>query len=328
MRFNKLDLNLLVALDAMLVERNISRAAERLHVSQSAMSSSLARLRTYFDDPLLVQVGRRMEPTPRAQALKEVVRDILGRVDTAIATRPQFDPAQSDREFRLFASDYTLVTLMPHLLALVRRQSGTVRLQLSPLPQLDRPQHALERGEADLLICPRNYCSREHPVEILFEEEFNCVVWSGSRFAQAGALTLDQYMAAGHVVTEPSGIDRPTLESWFMQHNGIVRRAEVTTFSFVAAPFVVVGTECVATVQGRLARFAQRSQPLTLLPLPVPMPRMEQAMQWHKSRTHDAGLLWLRGLLGEAARRMDAQEAGAFARSSPLPTAAVELQPC
>jgi DNA-binding transcriptional LysR family regulator len=113
-----------------------------------------------------------------------------------------------------------------------------------------------------------------------------------------------------------------------MQHNGIVRRAEVTTFSFVAAPFVVVGTECVATVQGRLARFAQRSQPLTLLPLPVPMPRMEQAMQWHKSRTHDAGLLWLRGLLGEAARRMDAQEAGAFARSSPLPTAAVELQPC
>jgi LysR family nod box-dependent transcriptional activator len=125
MRFNKLDLNLLVALDAMLLERNISRAAERLHVSQSAMSSSLARLRTYFDDPLLVQVGRRMELTPRAQALKEVVRDILGRVDTAIATRPQFDPAQSDREFRLLVSDYTLVTLMPHLLALVRRKSRT-----------------------------------------------------------------------------------------------------------------------------------------------------------------------------------------------------------
>ncbi|SDE21871.1 transcriptional regulator, LysR family [Variovorax sp. CF079] len=320
MRFNKLDLNLLVALDAMLAERSVSRAAERLHVSQSTMSSSLTRLRTYFEDELLVQVGRKLELTPRAETLKEAVRDVLSRVDTAIATQPQFDPTQSDREFRMFVSDYTLVTLMPHLLALARRQSSTVRFQLSPLPQMDRPQRALERGDADLLVIPRNYCSREHPAEVLFEEEFNCVVWSGSRFAHAGELTLDQYVAAGHVVTQPTGTDQPTLESWFMQRHGIVRRVEVTTYSFVAAPFVVIGTECIATVHGRLARLAQRSQPLKLHALPVPMPRMEQAMQWHKYRTHDPGLVWLRGLLHEAAWLMDAEQtAGARPTASRFP---------
>jgi DNA-binding transcriptional LysR family regulator len=326
MHFNKLDLNLLVALDAMLTERHISRAAERLHVSQSTMSSALARLRTYFGDPLLVQVGRSMELTPRAQTLKEDVRDILGRMDNVIVTQPQFDPVSSDREFRLLTSDYTLVTLMPHLLALAREQSSTVRFQLLPLPQLDRPYRALERGESDLLICPHNYCSREHPTEILFEETFDCVVWNGSRFARAGELTLEQYAAAGHVVTEPWGIDRQPFESWFMQHHGVKRSVEVTTFSFVAAPFAVVGTDRIATVQGRWARFAQSTLPLTLLPLPVPIPRMEQAMQWHKSRTHDAGLVWLRGLLGEAVRRMDGGEAQALA-GAPLPAGEIRFQP-
>src|SRR5205085_11334612 len=99
MRFNKLDLNLLVALDAMLAERNISRDAERMHMSQSAMSNALARLRLYFEDELLVQIGRRMELTPRAEALQDIVRDVLVRVDAGVLTSPSFDFARSDREF-------------------------------------------------------------------------------------------------------------------------------------------------------------------------------------------------------------------------------------
>ncbi|MEC4511813.1 LysR family transcriptional regulator, partial [Klebsiella pneumoniae] len=114
MRFNKLDLNLLVALDALLSEQNISRAAEKIHLSQSATSNALARLREYFDDELLVQVGRKMEPTPRAEALKDAVRDILVRVDATVAAQPEFGPAQANRLFRLFVSDYTMTTLIPH----------------------------------------------------------------------------------------------------------------------------------------------------------------------------------------------------------------------
>ena len=120
MRFNRLDLNLLVALDALLTECSITKAAGRLNLSPSATSNALARLREYFDDELLVQVGRRMEPTPRAQVLLEAVRDVLVRVDSTIAIQPAFDPPTSDRVFRIFASfERAAADAVDHLAALV-----------------------------------------------------------------------------------------------------------------------------------------------------------------------------------------------------------------
>ncbi|MEP6721635.1 MAG: LysR family transcriptional regulator, partial [Variovorax sp.] len=266
-----------MALDALLAERSISRAAERLHMSQSAMSNALARLRANLDDDLLVQVGRRMECTPRAETLKEAVRDVLVRVDSAILAQPQFDPARSDRTFRLIVSDYTMVVLMPHLLARARQQARNVRFEM--LPVVDTPQRELERGEADLLVLPRNYCSPDHPVEALFQEEFFCVVWSGSSFGRAKKLTLEQYVTAGHVAMQPQGMDKSTLEDWFLQRYGTAQRIEVTAFGFVPVPHLVVGTDRVATVHARLARIAQQSLPLTLLPPPLPLARIEQAVQ-------------------------------------------------
>jgi LysR family nod box-dependent transcriptional activator len=300
--FNKLDLNLLVALDALLTELSISRAAERLHMSQPAMSNALARLRTYFDDPLLVQVGRKMEATPRAEALRDAVRDVLVRVDATITAQPRFDAAQSDREFTLLVSDFTLSVIGRHLVALAAKQSSTVRFRFHP--QVEMPQRALERGEADMLVIPSGYCSPDHPTETLFEEEFSCVVWDESRWAQKGSLSFEDYTAAGHVVMQPPG--GMTFESWFMQRYGASRRVEVTSFSFATAPSLIVGTDRIATVHTRIARLAARQLPLTLLPPPMPMPRMIQCIQWHKYRTQDPGLLWLRQLLHAAALEMDA----------------------
>ncbi len=314
MRFNKLDLNLLVALDAMLKEQSISRAAERLHITQSAMSNALARLREYFNDDLLVQVGRRMELTPRAESLQEAVRDVLVRVDTTIAAQPQFVPAQSDREFKLLVSDFTLTVLMPHMLTRAYRESHTVQFQL--LPQVAEPQRALERAEADLLVIPAKYCSPDHPTETLFTEDFRCVVWDESRFADAG-LTVEDYLAAGHIVVQPLNTTTLSFEGWFMQRHGIARRIEVTTFSFAAAPNLVIGTDRIATVHTRLAQRAQQFLPIKLLMPPMPMPKMEQTMQWHKYRTKDPGLVWLRRLLHEAAEQMDAEQTSALATSLP-----------
>jgi DNA-binding transcriptional LysR family regulator len=317
MHFNKLDLNLLVALDALLIEGSISRAAARVHLSQSAMSNALARLRAYFEDELLVQVGRTLELTPRAKALKEAVRDVLMRVDSAIAAEPQFDASRSDRTFQLLVSDYTTVTLMPHLLALARRQSSTVRFQLCPLPHLDQPQRALGRGEADMMVVPRNYCSPDHPVELLFEEEYVCAVWNGSRFARAGAVTQEEYAAADHVEVQPSGVGQPTLDSWFLERSGMERRIEVRTFSFIAAPFLVLGTDRIATIQRRLGRIAHQFLPLTILEAPMKLPTMAQSMQWHKYRSRDPGLVWLRGLLQQAVDEMDAPPQPAAPTSAP-----------
>jgi LysR family nod box-dependent transcriptional activator len=304
MRFQKLDLNLLVALDALLRECSISRAAEHLHLSQSAMSSALARLRAYFEDDLLVPVGRKLELTSRAEVLKEAVRDILMRVGTTIATAPQFDPSASDRRFQLAVSDYTAAILIPHVLALAEKQSRTVRFDLVPVP--GRPQRALESGDTDLMVISRTYALPDHPTEMLYEEGLCCVVCNSSRFARSGELTLAQYTAAGHVAVQPPAMDKPTLESWFKQRYLKADRIEVTTFSFMSAPYLVAGTERIAIMHSRLARIACKSLPVTLFALPTPALRMEQVQQWHRHRSRDPGLIWLRGLMHEAVVHMDA----------------------
>lgn len=303
MRFNKLDLNLLVALDALLTERSITRAAERMHLSQSAMSKALGRLREHLGDELLVQVGRQMELTPRAEVLQEAVRDVLVRIDTSIAAQPEFDCSRSDREFKLFISDYSMDMLMPHALALAARQRSTVRFRL--LPQTATPSRALERGEADMLVIPLAYCSTEHPTEVILHDDFHCVVWNGSSHARLG-LDFERYAQAEHAVMQPVDTQKPAFENWFVQRYGLSRKVAVSTYSFAVLPFLVVGTELVTTVHSTLARRMRAAVPVTLLPVPLPMPPLEQAMQWHKYRSQDPGLVWLRRLMQQAAQALKA----------------------
>lgn len=303
MRFNRLDLNLLVALDALLTERSITKAAERLNLSPSATSNALARLREYFDDELLVQVGRKMEPTPRAELLQEAVRDVLVRVDSTIATQPQFEPSTSDRVFRIFVSDYTQMVFVPHVLALASAERCTARFEF--LPQVSNPQRSLERGEADLLIIPRGFLSPDHPQEVLYAEDFVCVLWRDSVLAR-GELTFERYMAAGHVLMQPTGGIGDSYETSFAKRHGVSRRVAVTSYGFSALPAMVVGTELIATVHRRLALVLQASWPIELRASPMPITAMEQGMQWHKYRTQDPGLVWLRQLFKRAVQRMDA----------------------
>lgn len=303
MRFNRLDLNLLVALDALLTERSITKAAERLNLSQSATSNALARLREYFEDQLLVQVGRKMEPTPRAQGLQEAVRDVLVRLESTIAIQPEFDPSSSDRVFRIFVSDYTQMVFVPHVLALASQQRCTARFEF--LPQVSNPQRSLERGEADLLIIPRGFLSPDHPEEILYSEDFMCVVWRDGAMAR-GELSFERYLAAGHVVMQPAGGIGDSFEAWFVKRYGVTRRVAVTSYGFSALPAMVVGTDYIATVHTRLARVLQAAWPIELRTPPLPITAMEQGLQWHKYRTQDPGLVWLRGLLKAAVVRMDA----------------------
>lgn len=301
MKFNKLDLNLLVALDALLKEQSVSRAAELMHLSPSALSNSLARLRDYFDDELLVQIGRKLEPTPRAKALQEAVRDVLLRIDSTIATQPEFAPDRSDRTFRIFASDSVQMVLVPAMLTLAAKARATVRFEF--LPQISTPHKNLERGEADMLIIPTGFTSPDHPRETLYGEDFMCVVWRGSKLAQE-ELTFERYLNAGHVVMKPSGID-DSFEERFLKRHGISRRIAVSTYNFAALPSLVVGTECVATVHARIARRLCGAWPLEIRTAPVRFDRMEESMQWHKLHANDPGLAWLRGLLVEASQHID-----------------------
>jgi LysR family nod box-dependent transcriptional activator len=301
-RFNKLDLNLLVALDVLLKERSVTRDADALNLSASAMSNALARLRDYFEDELLVQIGRKMELTPRAQGLQDVVRDLLLRIDSTIGAPPAFEPHTSDRIFRIFASDYTQLVLGPALMTLAARQKATVRFEFAP--QVSEPHRYLERGEADLLIIPTGFMSPDHPSEVLYRENFVCMVWRDGALA-GGRLDFERYVAAEHVVMQPAGGRADAFEGWFLKRYGITRRVAVLTYSFITLPALVVGTDRVATVHERVARRLAGVWPLEIQPAPLAIDAMEQAMQWHKLRTNDPGLAWLRGLAADAAKLMD-----------------------
>ncbi len=304
MRFNRLDLNLLVALDALLTECSVTRAAQRLNLSPSATSDALSRLRDYFGDDLLVQVGRRMEPTPRAEALQQAVRDVLVRVDSTIAMQPSFDATLSERVFKIFTSDYTQMVICPRVMAAAAAQRSTVKFEF--LPQVDNPQRDLERGEADLLVLPRTLMSDEHPHEVLYEERFVCVVWAGSRLAQQPqALSLERYLAEQHIVMRPQAVRASAFEDAFVKRLGVSRRVAATSYGFAPMPGLLVGTELIATLHERLARLMMPVWPLAILPCPIAIPPMQQAIQWHKYRSQDQGIAWLRALFRQAGETLD-----------------------
>ena len=299
MRFKKFDLNLLVALDALLAERSVARAAARLNLSPSATSDALARLREHFGDPLLLQVGRRMEPTARADALRDAVRDLLVQLDHTISAEPAFDPARSERTFRIYVSDYTQMVLGPHLVA--RAAAARCSAAFDFLPQVAQPQRDLERGEADVLILPQNLMSPDHPHEPLYEEGFVCVAWQGGALAR-GTLTRERYLDAGHVVMRPQSTGpASSYEDWFVRRLGVERRVAATSYGFATVAALLVGTDHVATMHASLARLLATTWPLVVRPCPVEIPPMTQAMQWHRARAQDSGLEWLRGVLRASA---------------------------
>jgi LysR family nod box-dependent transcriptional activator len=199
MDLQRFDLNLLVALDALLTEKNLTRAGVRLNLSQSAMSASLARLRDFFHDELLVLAGRTMVLTPLAEGLSQPVRDVLLQVQATIATKPRFDPAVSTRHFTIALSDYVTNVLMIDFLRGARNQAPAITFELRRVGK--RASEDLESGTLDFLIAPEPYVSRAHPREVLFEETHSCIVWTNNRRV-GSKISPEQYLALGHVLVQ------------------------------------------------------------------------------------------------------------------------------
>ena len=312
-----LDLNLFVALDALFAEMNVSRAGERLHLSQSATSGALARLRKVFDDPLLVPVGRKMTLTPLAQGLVEPVRALLLEAEAIRNHNPAFDPGASTRKFRMMMSDYVETVVMTEVLPLIEKLAPRVTLEL--ISNVEGGFEELDRGEIDLAITPATYLSTAHPSEQLFEDEFTCLVWSGN--TQVGSsVSLKTYLNLGHVVVRFGKHQQiPTFDEWFVERFGRERRIEVVTTAFNLVPQLLIGTSRIATLHGRLAMFYARYLPLKLVAPPVEIPPLEEHSQWHKSRDQDPGTVWLRSILKSALSRRAIQKvtrAGRVGRKS------------
>lgn len=301
MRYRRLDLNLLVALDALLTEKSVTRAASKLNITQPAMSGALARLREYFEDPLIIQVGRQMELTPLATTLGGTVHDIILRIDSAIATEPAFEPQRSKRHFSFTVSDYVIRVFLLDVLQRIHREAPGVTFEFRQ--SSSRVQEELEAGEVDFVIGPEIDVLPEHPVETLFEDTYTVVAWAGSTVV-GDALTLDEYTALGHVVFGTESRGMPSLERWIRRRYGDVRRIEVTAQNFTILPYLVIGTDRIATVQTRLAQQYEKSLPLKLIPPPVEFPKLTEVMQWNIHRDLDPASRWLRTQLKQRGLEM------------------------
>ncbi len=295
MDFGGLDLNLLVALDVLLSEKSVSRAGERLHLSQSATSGALARLRHAFHDDLLVQVGRKMTLTPLAEGLIRPVREFLLQAEAIVRSSPAFEPATSRRRFRLMMSDYVETVVMTAALPNIQKVAPLVTVEL--VSNLEGGSEALDRGEIDLAIAPTKYLSPTHPSEHLFTDEFVCLVWSGNE--QVGrTISLETYLTLGHVVVRFGKHQQlPTFDEWFIERFSHERKIEVVTTAFNLVPQLLIGTSRIATIHRRLASFYQQYLPLRLVAPPVQIPPLEESMQWHTSRDRDPANNWLRSML-------------------------------
>jgi DNA-binding transcriptional LysR family regulator len=289
---------LLVAFDALLAERNVTRAARRLNMTQSAMSASLKRLRESFGDAILVQHGRSMMPTPHAMALAPEVARAIATLRGLISAGTAFDPATSDRRFKIAASDYITTVLLVPLLRTLEREAPFVRLDVT-LPT-DATSGRLANGDYDLILTPEEFVDTVHPTELLFEER-HVVVGCVHNPELGGKLTADQFSQAGHVAVMIDG--RNTFIENALDDLGLTRRVEVRAPSFIQVPWLLPGTRRLALMHERLARLMAPGLDLKVVDPPFPLPAMREVLQYHSSREKDAGLSWLRARLAELAKR-------------------------
>lgn len=298
MRFKGLDLNLLAALDVLLECRSVSRAADILNLSQPAVSAALGRLRVFFGDEILTTHGKRMYPTPYAEALMPQVRDCLRGVERMISSSTVFDPATSQRTFRLIASDFVIVSAIVPLVAQLVETAPDIRLEMV-LPN----EHSVDQvvqGKADLLITPEDFTSPELATELLFEERHVVAGWNENPIF-AKPLTEADVLTAGHVGVAMGNARLSVFSDKHFALLGKDRQVEVTTASFTTVPWLLKDTMRIAVMHERLARAMSAHFPIAYAALPIEMPLMRQMMQFHNTRRSDEGLAWLRDRLREIA---------------------------
>ena len=288
MRLEGFDLNLLLAFDVLLEERSVTRAARRLNVTQSAMSASLKRLRDALGDPILLQHGKTMVPTPHALAMAPNVAASIATLRRLIQPSSGFDPATSSRVFRIAASDYITTVALAPLLQELEREAPAFKLEIA-LPDESTPDR-LAKGEYDLVLTPEDFIEPGHPAELLFEER-HVVVGCENNPLLAAPLTLEGFVSAGHVAVRIGG--RNTFVENELERLGVVRRVEVHAPSFIQAPWLLPGTRRIALMHERLARLMAPLLGLRTVPPPFDIPLMREMVQVHSTRRSDEGVIWL-----------------------------------
>lgn len=300
MDFHGIDLNLLVAFDALMTERNVTRAAIQVGVSQPAMSAALARLRTLLADPLFQRSADGLLPTPRARDLAAPIAQALRQIEAAMLQQPAFQPETASVTFKLGLQDYPTVVLLPALMEALEKTMPGVSLNVLAFNDRDAAVDLLDAGMIDVAIgvAPTNTDGRILTRPLL-RDEFVTIVAS-DQLAARRAMDLTAYLDLQHVLVSPEGQLHGLVDQALAQQ-GLKRKLALTVPHIFAVPAIVARTNMTATILKRVALHSQASHRLILFPPPLALPEIVFHLIWHRRGDSHPAQLWFREFIAQHA---------------------------
>ena len=309
MHSGRIDLNLLEYLDVLLRERNVTRAASHLSLSQPAMSNSLRRLRILFDDPLLVRTSEGMTPTERAMELQPVIREVLAKVDKAVQPQTAFDAATAERFFRIMATDYAESTIFPHVLHRLREEAPGITLDI--MTPSDVSFGDVEQGKVDMVINRFDSIPQSFHQKTIWKDDFACLFSVNNPIRDN--FTLQSYLQAQHVWVSKTGLgvgvgmnpDDVQRLGWVdeaLSRIGKQRRITVFTRHYQAAMLMAEENDLIVTIPAKAAKLQAHNQRVVVEPPPFEIPPIELKIAWSPLLQNNHAHQWMRRLIVEVAR--------------------------
>lgn len=301
---DQVDLNLLRVFHAIVEERSLTKAGERLALSQPAISYSLSRLRALFDDPLFIRTRAGMQPTPVALELATIVGHALDTVREALRYAERFDPAVSTRTFRLSLSDAGEMAYLPPICEALHREAPQIKVCVEPLP-VEEIEDALRASRLDFAIGNLPELTSRTRHQLLFEETYVCMTRRRRGLPRGDALSLAQFVEASHVQVRSVEHSHHALDD-ALRSQGVGRNIALELPHFVALPGVLAVTDLYATLPRRLAHLFNPDGRFQIYALPVQVPVAAVTMHWHEHFHEDEGIAWMRELIQGIMARFDA----------------------
>lgn len=295
----QLDLNLLVALDVLITEASVTKAAEKLNLSQSAMSYSLKKLRTILNDDLLIRTSREMEVTPYARQISDRVSQILLEIQTTLLTKATFDPATSQETFKIALSDYAEATIGVHLLHQIANQAPAIKIRVNNLEK-ETVLDSLDENRIELAINACLPLKSWHIEENLYREEFVCVFRGDDSIAE---ISLTDYLERSHILVSMRD-DFQGKSDRILEQQQQSRRVIWSTSHFMVVPFLLNNSDCIALLPRRMAQQCAKAMNLKILPPPIPLEGFTVSMVWHQRHTNNLAHQWLRQQIIAAGRNL------------------------
>jgi DNA-binding transcriptional LysR family regulator len=290
----KFDLNLLLAFDALIRERNVTKAAEQLGISQSAMSHALRRLRDFYSDPLFVRVGDVMKPTAYAESISSTVVDVISAINGQLMTQASFDPKTAERVFCLCMTDICEFIFLPKIINRLLDVAPFCRIKTIQM-SVDNLSAILESGEADLALGSHYVTDPELFQQELYMQSAVCIVSANNKEVKK-TITLEKFSSMGHISVMLS--DKCSRYDTVYDDMDLQRDIRLTTPHFLLVPMILEQSPyLIATVPKELGQVFNRYNAVKMLPPPIEFPKIPMRQYWHPRHHHDAANIWFRQLI-------------------------------